>query len=49
MTADFVVLSCSAFSYVPALLNTKASVLYTNFHLQPLAGWEVIRRNIAHS
>jgi hypothetical protein len=45
MTAEFVVLSCSAFSYVPALLNPKARVIYTDFHLQPLAGWEVIRRN----
>jgi hypothetical protein len=45
MTADFVVLSCSAFSYVPALLNPKATVIYTEFHMQPLEGWEVIRRN----
>jgi hypothetical protein len=45
MTADVVVLSCSAFSYVPALLNPKARVIYTDFHLQPLAGWEVIRTN----
>lgn len=45
MTADIVVLSCSAFSYVPALLNPKARVIYTEFHMQPLEGWEVIRRN----
>jgi hypothetical protein len=45
ITADVVVLSCSAFSYVPALLNPKARVIYTEFHMQPLEGWEVIRRN----
>jgi hypothetical protein len=45
MMADVVVLSCSAFSYVPALLNPKARVIYTEFHMQPLEGWEVIKRN----
>jgi hypothetical protein len=45
MIADVVLLSCSAFSYVPALLNPKARVIYTEFHMQPLEGWEVIRRN----
>jgi hypothetical protein len=45
MIADVVVLSCSAFAYVPALLNPKARVIYTEFHMQPLKGWEVIRKN----
>jgi hypothetical protein len=45
VTTYFAMLSCSAFSYVPALLNPKARVIYTEFHLHLLEGWEVIRRN----
>jgi hypothetical protein len=45
MLADVVVLSCSAFSYVPAMLNPKARVIYTEFHMHALEGWEVISRN----
>jgi hypothetical protein len=42
LTADFVVLSKSSFSFVPAMLNPTGTVLYTPFLLSPLPGWVTV-------
>jgi hypothetical protein len=42
LTADFVVLSKSSFSFVPAMLNPTGTVLYAPFLLSPLPGWVTV-------
>jgi hypothetical protein len=46
MTADYVVLSKSSFSFIPAMLNPAAKVIYTPFMVKNLPGWEVVRPGI---
>lgn len=42
MTADYVVLSKSSFSFVPALLNRNATIIYTPFMQRNLPGWVTV-------
>jgi hypothetical protein len=42
MTAEFVVLSRSSFSFVPAMLNPTGTVMYTPFHKAKLPGWVTV-------
>jgi Glycosyltransferase 61 len=46
MTADVAVLSRSSFSYVPAIFNTRGTVLYTNFWHKPPPWWVPVNRTI---
>ena len=39
MIADYVILSRSSFSYVPAVFNLRGQILYTDFWHLPLPGW----------
>jgi hypothetical protein len=45
-TADVAVLSKSSFSFVPALLNPKARVLYATFKEKPLSDWTKVNNDI---
>jgi hypothetical protein len=45
VSADVVVLSKSAFSFVPALLNPKARVLYASFEEKPLPAWTKVDKS----
>jgi hypothetical protein len=40
--ADMIILSRSSFAYLPALLNTQATVVYTPFFYDPLSRWHIV-------
>jgi hypothetical protein len=42
MTADVMILSCSSFSFVPAMFNWNGRIIYTPFWEQPLPHWHVV-------
>lgn len=46
VTADVVVMAKSSFSFVPALLNAKATVLYSPFWHPALPGWQTVSNEI---
>lgn len=41
-SADVLIMSKSSFSYVPALLNPRGTVVYTPFAHQPAAWWDIV-------
>lgn len=46
ISADYIVLSKSSFSFVPALLNPSATVIYTPFMQRGLPEWKVVSDEI---
>jgi len=46
MTAEYVVLSKSSFSFVPAMLNRQATVIYTPFMQKKLPSWITVKDSI---
>jgi hypothetical protein len=46
ITADFIVLSKSSFSFVPAILNPNATVIYTPFMQKKLPQWKAVNDDI---
>ncbi|GKY92172.1 hypothetical protein MPSEU_000188500 [Mayamaea pseudoterrestris] len=46
MTADYVVLSKSSFSFIPAMLNPNGTIIYTPFLHPSLTGWKTVDANI---
>jgi hypothetical protein len=46
MTADYVVVSKSSFSLIPAVLNRNATVIYTPFMHKKLKGWTEVSSTI---
>jgi hypothetical protein len=46
LTAEFVVLSKSSFSYIPAMLNPNATVIYTPFLHPSMEGWTTVASGI---
>jgi hypothetical protein len=46
MSADFVVMSKSSFSFVPTLLNAKATVIYTPFWDEKFHNWTQVNADI---
>lgn len=46
MTADIAVISRSSFSYIPAMFNTRGTVLCTNFWHKPLPWWVRVNQTI---
>ena len=46
MTADYVVLSKSSFSFVPAMLNRNGTIIYTPFMQKKLPGWKTVGSDI---
>lgn len=46
VTADYIVLSKSSFSFVPAILNPNATVIYTPFMQMKLPRWKAVSKGI---
>lgn len=46
MTADYVVLSKSSFSFIPAMLNPTATIIYTPFLHPSLSDWKTVGQEI---
>jgi hypothetical protein len=46
MSAKYIILSKSSFSFVPAMLNPTAQVIYTPFMVNKLAHWHDVRPEI---
>ena len=49
MTSDVFIMSRSSFSFVPAMAvsgSTSTTVVYTPYWLQPIRGWEIVRKDI---
>jgi len=46
MTADFLVMSKSSFSFIPAMLNRHGKVIHTPFWHRPVGGWITVSQDI---
>lgn len=46
MTADFLVMSKSSFSVIPAMLNRHGKVIHTSFWHRPVDGWIAVSQDI---